>query len=301
MTVGIPRSLFYYRYQTLIEAFFKELDIDYIVSNPSDKETLEQGKNLAPSEACTSLKLFLGHVKSLANKCDFLFIPRIESVTDKEKVCTNFYLLYDLVNNLFDVNILNINIDVTHGKSEKNAFIEMGLYLGFSYNKTLNAYKNAKEKEAKVKNNLILKQTNILTNDKKKILIVGHPYNVYDPLIGKPITDILEKNDIEIVYADIYDDKEIDKDTKDISEDIYFTFNKELMGAVNKYKDNVNGIIMLSSFPCGPDSLTNELILRKVKNIPIINIVVDEANSETGLLTRLESFIDIINKENIYE
>ncbi|MGM9879632.1 MAG: acyl-CoA dehydratase activase-related protein [Bacilli bacterium] len=301
MVIGIPRSLFYYRYQTLIRTFFKELDIDYIISDPSTKKTLEEGKKLAPDEACTSLKLFLGHINNLKDKCDYIFIPRIESVKNNEKVCTNFYLLYDLVNNLFDLNILDINIDETSTKTEKSSFIELGLFLGFSYNKTVTAYKHAKEKEKKVKNNLLLKQTNILMNKNKKILLVGHPYNIYDELVGKPIINFLEKNNIDVVYADVYDDKDIEKDIKDISSDVYFTFNKELIGAVAKYKDNVDGIILVTSFPCGPDSLINELILRKIKDKPIINLIIDEANSDTGLLTRLESFVDIITKENAYE
>ena len=66
------------------------------------------------------------------------------------------------------------------------------------------------------------------------------------------------------------------------------------MASVNYYKDKVDGIILISSFPCGPDSLSNELIIRKVKNIPIISLVFEDLNSETGIITRLESFIDII-------
>ena len=138
-------------------------------------------------------------------------------------------------------------------------------------------------------------------NKNKKVLLVGHPYNIYDELIGKPIISFLEKNNIDVVYADIYDNKDIEKEVKTISEDVYFTFNKELIGAIAKYKENVEGIIIITSFPCGPDSLINELILRKAKDKPIINLIIDEANSDTGLLTRLESFIDIINKEKAYE
>ena len=138
-------------------------------------------------------------------------------------------------------------------------------------------------------------------NKNKKVLLVGHPYNIYDELVGKPIINFLEKNGIDVVYADIYDDKDIEKDVQTISSDVYFTFNKELIGGIAKYKDNVDGIILVTSFPCGPDSLINELIIRKVKDKPIINIIIDESNSDTGLLTRLESFIDIITKEKAYE
>ena len=301
MKIGIPRSLFYYRYQTLIKTFLNELDIDYIISDPTTKQTLEDGNKLAPPESCISLKIFLGHIKNLINKCDYILIPHIESLKKDEKVCTNFYLLYDLVNNLFNINILDINIDETHKKHEKNAFIELGLYLGFPFNKTLSAYKKAKEKEKKVQSNLLLKQTNILNNNNKKILLVGHPYNIYNELIGKPVINILKENNIDIVYADIYDKKELEKEAKEISKDTYYTVNKELMGAITKYKNNVNGIIIISAFPCAPDSITNELIIRKIKNKPIITLIQDEETETTGLITRLESFIDIINKENTYE
>jgi len=301
MTIGIPRSLFYYRYQTLINTFFNELDINYILSEPSNKQILQEGKLLAPDESCISLKLFLGHIKNLENKCNYILIPRIESIKKDEKVCTNFYLLYDLANNLFENNIIDININETKKSSEKNAFIELGLYLGFSYNKSLQAYNKGKENEKKVKNNLLQKQTILLNTNKKKILLAGHSYNIYDEYLGKPIINILKENNIEIIYSDIYDIKNIENDIKEISEDTYWTFNKEIIGAISKYKDNVDGIILLSSFPCGPDSLINELIIRKIKNKPIINIIIDESSSQTGLITRLESFIDIINKEEIYE
>ena len=59
---------------------------------------------------------------------------------------------------------------------------------------------------------------------------------------------------------------------------------------------SVDGIIFLTTFPCGPDSLVNELMIRKISDIPVTNILVDEQTSSTGLETRLESFIDIINE-----
>ncbi len=179
----------------------------------------------------------------------------------------------------------------------KSAFIELGLYLGFSYNKTVNAYKKALEIDKKVKNNLLLKQTNTLNNDNKKILIVGHSYNIYDEMIGKPITRVLEKNNISIIYADICDDKAQDNE---LSNSTYFTYNKKLIRAINYYKEYVDGIIIISAFPCGPDSIVNDLIIRNTKDIPIINLIIDEVSSNTGILTRLESFMDIINKENAY-
>ena len=75
------------------------------------------------------------------------------------------------------------------------------------------------------------------------------------------------------------------------------------MASMNYYQDKVDGIIIISSFPCGPDSLANEMATRKIKNIPILTLMVENLNSDVGILTRLESFIDILNqkKEELYE
>lgn len=300
MTIGIPRSLYYYRYQTLIKAFFNELGINYVISSVSTKQTLESGKTKVSDESCICLKLFMGHIKDLENKCDCVLVPYLKCIKKNEKMCTNFYLLYDLVRNTFDKNIIDFSIDEDNLKSEKISFIRLGLFLGNSYNKTVNAYKNAKDKEKKVLRNKIKKQNEILKNNNKKILIAGHPYTIYDEYLGKPLIKILKENKIDIIYSDIYDKKCLEKDALLISKDVYWSLNKEIIGAVSKYKPFVDGIILVTAFPCGTDSITNELIKRKV-DIPIINIILDEQTSKTGIITRLESFIDIIYKEEIYE
>ena len=70
-----------------------------------------------------------------------------------------------------------------------------------------------------------------------------------------------------------------------------------MLASIEYYKDKVDGIIMLSSFPCGPDSLSNDLVCRRVKNIPILTLLFEDLNSDVGLMTRLESFFDILTQK----
>ena len=60
-------------------------------------------------------------------------------------------------------------------------------------------------------------------------------------------------------------------------------------------RDQVDGIILMSAFPCGPDSMTNDMLLRLVKDVPILTIILDNQSGSAGLETRLESFVDILN------
>ena len=62
--------------------------------------------------------------------------------------------------------------------------------------------------------------------------------------------------------------------------------------------NKIDGIIFVSAFPCAPDSLVNELVMRKIKK-PYINLILDNNFSFTALETRLESFIDVL-RGNIY-
>ncbi len=295
ITIGIPNALLFHKYKDLWINFFKELDCNVIISNKSNKKILEDGCHLAQDEACLSLKLYLGHVNSLIGKADYILIPRLISIKKKEKMCTNFALLYDLVNNTFKTKIINYNVDIDKGINEMDSFINMGLELGKSKKEAKKAYLKAKKIEKDLLAKKLREQNIVLKSKYPKVLLVSHSYNLYDNLIGLPIIEYLKENHIDPIFSDIYDNIKANYEASSISNSIYWTYNKELMGAINHYKNYVDGIILITTFPCGPDSLSNEMITKKVKDIPIISIIIDELNNSSGLITRLESFIDIIN------
>jgi predicted nucleotide-binding protein (sugar kinase/HSP70/actin superfamily) len=295
--IGIPRALLYYKYGDLWENFFYELNYEVVVSPMTTSDILEMGKKNSIDESCLALKVFMGHVHYLVNKTDYILIPRIATLKRREKTCTNFSALYDIVNNTFNINIIDYNIDVEKGLKEKKAFILMGKQLMLKTKDVKRAYYKAKRIMARNVEHQKIKQYLVL-NDRTnfKILLVSHPYNTYDNLIGQKVKAILETENIDIIYADIYDEKLMKNCYRHISEQLYWTYSKELLSAVNYYEEKVNGIIVLSVFPCGLDSLTNEMCVRKA-NKPIIVIIIDELLGEAGLQTRIESFIDIIRKE----
>lgn len=296
ITIGIPKALLYYKYGELWTTFFEKLGCDIIVSPNTSKKILEDGIKFSMDESCMAMKIYMGHVYYLIDKCDYILVPRLKCVKKHEKLCTNFSALYDLVNNVFDKKLIHYNLDVDHKEDEFYAFTTMGLSLGFPYRKIVRAYKEAKEKESMLKSREIAKQKSIIANSNKiKILLAGHPYNLHDEFIGKQIQNILEENNVEIIYSDRYDNKYLEKEVKKISPKNYWTYNKEIIASISHYQELVDGIILITSFPCGPDSLSNEMILRNV-TIPITNLIIDEANSDTGLLTRIESFIDILEE-----
>lgn len=294
--IGIPRAFLYYRHYILWKTFFEKLNCHIVLSPETTKEILDIGTNYSIDESCLSSKIYLGHVSYLTDKCDYILIPRIENYGKKEKVCVKFNALYDIVKNLFpEVNILSYNIENTKLKTEFLGFIKMGLKVNKNIFKVILCYIIAKRKEKKQELINHITQNRKLNNNKIKILIVSHPYNIYDKYLSNNLIKYLTNNNIEIIYADKLLKKISIDYSKELSNTLYWIYSKELIGAINYYKEIYDGVIFLTTFPCGVDSLVNELVLKKTTK-PTLNIILDSQTSEIGLETRLESFIDILKE-----
>lgn len=291
--VGIPRGLFYYYYGDIWKDFLNSLNISYLISPLTNRLILDSGIKISNDEMCLSLKNYLGHVDYLKDKCEYILVPRISNFKNNNQTCTNFWSVYDIVNNLFDVNLLHYNIDLEKKDTLKKGLFKIGKELGKSKYEIKKAYKYALiSNKKRIKKNHII-NVNKLKSDKTKILIVSHPYNLYDEMIGKDIMKYLIENNIQLIYSDKFDSKVVNKLSKEISKDLYFKYSKDNLGSIVFCKNDIDGVIFLSSFPCAPDSLANELAMRKI-DIPYLNLVIDDTSSFTGIETRLESFLDMI-------
>lgn len=297
--IGIPRGLLYYRRYIFWKSYFEKIGCNVVLSSPTSKDIVNEGNSLSVDESCLPFKIYLGHISSIIDKCDYVLVPRVCNYGKKKRACIRFNGVYDVASNIFGKDkILDYNIDYLKGRF---FFTEM-IRIGFKFNKNviklLYSYFLSIKKEKDYNNQMIRRNINALKSNKLKILIVSHPYIIYDNYLGNDIINYLKKEDIEIVYADRVDKKESALYAKDFSNTLYFLYSKEIIGTSFMYKNAVDGIIFLSSFPCGPDSIVNELAIRKLGDIPLINIIIDESTAISGLYTRLESFIDIVKARN---
>lgn len=297
MKVGIPRALLYYRYNVLWETFFHELGIETVLSPRTNKTLLDAGNYYAIDENCLSSKLYFGHVAALENKCDKVFVPRIANYGKDGILCSRFEAIYDMCTNTFrekNIDFISCNVDIQQKRPEADAYIQLGAELGKSKAEAKAAYRKAAlawEQDLKEK---ITGQEASLSTDKIKILVVGHSYNLYDEYIGKPILKGIERLDALPVCSDAIDLKQAQADSLNICKNVPWIMSRELLGSIYKYHEKIDGIILITAFPCGPDSMVNEMIIRRIKDRPILNLLLDSQDGNAGIETRLESFIDII-------
>jgi len=301
------------------------LGAELVVSPLTNSAILKTGVNLSVDEACLPHKIYLGHIAYLKDKCDAVLIPRLESLGKgkSEMLCTKFHANYCATKNTMpDIPLLDYNIDVRNKQTEYKAFMDVGkkvmLFkkLSGSNNNSHNnnaknsadkktkrlkqkdirlAYKNAKAAQQAHNASLTKKTLDLLSGQGKKILIVGHNYITYDNLLGSPITEFLQKNNLTPILANALVTKDTTAKSTELIKTLYWTYSKHIVGVVAAHIKQVDGIILLTAFPCGPDALVNTMLTLKLKDsgIPILNITLDEHLSNTGLLTRLESFVDI--------
>ena len=295
--IGIPRALFYYYDTDLILNFFKELGVNVIISNKTTKKTIELGSKYAQSEMCLALKNYIGHVYELKEKADYILIPRIDNYYTFNQTCTNFLAARDIVANIFDINVLDYNIDLNNSNTLKKGLYKIANKLNIESNRISKAYSIAYKKSKENRDKIIRENLNKLQSKKKKVLIISHNYNIYDNLIGVPIINMLRKENIEIIYSDRFDINKCIKVCENKYKDIYWKYSKEMIGAYEICKDKIDGIVLISTFPCGLDSLANELLISQLK-LPYLNIIIDDINGDAGIETRVESFIDILKNYN---
>lgn len=300
MKIGIPRSLYYYHYKDLWLSFFKRLNIDVVISDKTTKEIMKKGIELSNDEMCIALKNYLGHVVSLKDKCDYVLIPRIDNYGINNQMCTNYMSTYDIIDKILDIPIISYNVSLSDRKTEEKEFEKWSSILKKSKKEINEAYNYALEDSINKSKYLERKNIEKLKSKKTKILIVSHPYNIFDEYIGASIINALKKYDVEIIYSEYFNKNKTNKLGNVLSTGLYFKYSKEEIGSILMCKDKIDGILFLTAFPCALDSLVIPLVLRKV-DIPTLHLLIDEENSMTGIITRLESFIDIIERNKIHD
>jgi predicted nucleotide-binding protein (sugar kinase/HSP70/actin superfamily) len=97
----------------------------------------------------------------------------------------------------------------------------------------------------------------------------------------------------------------IRKQLKKLYKPIFWSLSRRVVGAAFYYFENsVEGMIHLTSFECGEDSMVGELIHHQSQQYPGIaytEFVFDEHTGEAGINTRIEAFLDMIRRKKRYE
>ena len=319
MRIGIPRALSYYDFFPFWYGFFSDLGIEIVLSDKTTKRTMSEGSSLVVPETCLPVKVYVGHILNLLDKgVDKIFVPSLQSILPKIYNCSKIRGLPDLIRNVVkrDFTIIEATLD----KSEKN----QGLYTFLQeivkpYGITdFERIKKASKNAWKVYNNFqimtrsgipykialksAIENKVIIASSSKSypinIALIAHGYNLYDERVSMKIFEKLEKLDVKVYTAEQLTPEQMKEGLNSMHSRLYWANEYEITGAAAHYiKDrNIDGIITINAFGCGPDSLMLERISRfaRKSNKPILHLSIDEHTGEAGFVTRLEAFVDML-------
>lgn len=294
MKIGIPKGLLYYKYHRFIESFFTELGADIVLSPDTNKEILDAGIKHCVDEACLPVKIFHGHIHSIKDKCDVILIPRIMQIHQKEFICPKFCGLPEMVLNSFPSMPKAITAPIYAVSKDKlyEWAKEAGKTLNIKESKIKSAFNTALQEQAKLKTGIHDKGYPI------NIALAGHPYNVYDSFINMNLVKKLNKLGVGVITEEFAHENSSTLAVRELYKKPFWTFARNTYGfAVQAANDNsVQGIIYISSFACGIDSVIIQLISDKIQDFPFMVLKIDEHTGEAGLDTRIEAFVDMLER-----
>jgi predicted nucleotide-binding protein (sugar kinase/HSP70/actin superfamily) len=299
-TVGVPRSLFFHTEAVLVCSFLESLGLVPVMSPPTDRRIMERGCALAVDETCLPMKIHLGHVDALRGCVDAVLVPRYANLpAEHGEMCVKFWAAHDITRNTFpDLPLLTYNVDRLYGgDTEKGALVAFGRELGATRRQAGAALSTARRHAARASEELVEKQRTELAADssERTVIVAAHTYILDDEMLGAPVLRLLREQGVSVMRSDrVPDVPELRRRGLEFSPALKWAYNREQLGAVVSMREKIDGIMVLLSFPCGPDSLVSELVQRKVRDIPVCVIVLDELTATGGLQTRVESFCDIV-------
>ena len=276
--IGIPNLFLCYEEGKIIKKFLEVLNFEVIVLK---NEIIEYKENI-----CYQLNEFLANINGLKDICNYIINIKFDSIATKERGCSNFFASYDLINNTYDNNVLNIVIDNKNMRTLYKELIKVFSRFNIDKKELKKAYFNARIKIAKEIKKEIIDNNNIIYEEGKKILILGHSYNIADEKIMNRIKLKLNNN-YNLILCDKFDREKVKLYSKNISIKTESKYIKESLGVIEMIKNNIDGIILISSDMCIFDNMLDEYIKKKY-NIKYINLIIK--NKFVNLEENLEVF-----------
>lgn len=310
--IGIPRVLFMYEQFPFWSTFFSSLGLEVILSSPSNHKTVEASQGNTSAEACFPITLAHGHIQELIDeKPDFIFLPSlIDAEKASEKFSESFHCPFIQALPYFaksgikfdpEIKVLTPALEPQRGKNFfSRQLIKLGKELGRSRRETIKAIAAADKEQQKARKQIKKRGREILRKiEKEKIpalAIISRPYNGSDPLLNLDIPKKLKEMGVLAIPIDF-----LPIDRSDIADDypnMYWNYGQKIMAAGKFINEHPYlSAVQITNFRCGPDSFISHLLKDKINSKPFLQIEVDEHSSDTGVITRLEAFLDSLKNK----
>lgn len=317
--IGIPRTLYFYSFFPLWKTFFEELGMEVVFSPPTNKAIIDLGVKDTVNDACIPVKVFHGHVAALRNKVDCIFIPRLISMEGSITLCPKFLGLPEMVKSSVE-NLPSVVVENLHLNKRNFALPRFFLRVGKkftsnvwliwrAYFKALYNWKVYKSQLlqgyyplAKGSREVVMAPGREKKEGSLKLAVLAYPYVLYDPFMSINLLDKLQAMGVDCYIPDSMQPAQIKRAKRHLPLNLFWYYSNQVTwtSLYFLYEDRkqIDGIIHVTAFGCGPDAMVDKLIELEARNnkMPFITITIDEHTGEAGMSTRLEAFVDMLKR-----
>jgi predicted CoA-substrate-specific enzyme activase len=304
-TVGMQRTLYGFQTAVLWANFFDYLGFRLVLTRPTDSRISSRGTEIMEGETCYPVKISHGHIRELAGKVKFLFIPSVINMPsagqpDPGYYCPMIQSNSYMVRMALDLDPSGLINPVIHLQSSIDTLAaEMAGKLRPRLKVTHSSIKKAL-RYAFGKNNEYMEEIRsrgrgILEsmNPKEPVIVVtGRPYNLHDRRLNLKIGTNLAKLGIQALPMDF-----LDTDAVDLSDfpTMYWGLGAQILKTARFISKRYNYFgIHLTNFSCGPDSFLEHFYRHIMGEKPYLILELDEHTAEAGVMTRLEAFKNVV-------
>ena len=132
------------------------------------------------------------------------------------------------------------------------------------------------------------------------IALVGHEYLIHDPFISHNLSGKLERMGANPTY-DVASARGSYRGRAGALPRYLLELREGAPGTASHFlgRRDIDGVMLVMGFACGPDSIIGEIINREVRgpaSPPLTTLVLDEHTGQAGVSTRVEAFVDLIRR-----
>jgi len=306
--IGIPRYLSYFSFGALWERYFEQLGFEIRLSPPSNQDILDEGVRETVNDACIPIKIFHGHVMSLRDKADYLFVPRLGGTRTRYTVCPKFLGLPDMVKYSLSglPQVLAPRLDVRQrGMGAWKELVSLGVRLTGRRFAAYRAFARARqilsERVGKIQAEGLPALGFPQPPDPDLTLgVVGYPYVIYDHLANGGLLDQLLRLQVEVRTPELVSDQQMKKQSDEFPKDLFWFYSNRTLWSGLHFMDvaRLEGLVHVTAFGCGPDAMVGKLLEMesRQRGMPFLSLMVDEHTGEAGVATRVEAFVDMLRR-----
>ncbi len=301
LAIGVPRASSLMGALPFWATFWKELGHRPVLSEATSRETLALGLTHLSVGVCLPIRTTAGHVHALlARGVDRVFVPAVVVLPGDEPsrsfACPYTMAVPFLVGAPDGNRLLSPVVTFESEEAFAEGFVPFRELLGATGDTLRAAYRAAawaQEEFDALFRARVAKQ--IAGGEHRYVFgILGRPYTLYDPYLNLGLFERLRRLDVLGVPLGLLPRPEGEAPLSRLP----WRFPADVHeGALALATAEGIHPVVLSSFGCGPDGFAQREVEAALAHRPHLVLELDEHRGEAGLLTRVEAFLDQLERD----